>query len=176
MECQECHVRPASLHFTRIINGQKQEFHLCEHCAKEMGDINDMMTGSSAFSIHNLLSGLLNFEQHMGEQTSHAGPKKDLQCGKCGLRYQEFTKIGKFGCDECYKAFESKLDPIFRKVHSGNTTHTGKIPKRTGKSIGVKRKISELKKQLQQLVLEEEFEKAVEVRDEIRALENRRDE
>jgi protein arginine kinase activator len=123
-----------------------------------------------------LLSGLLNFEQPMGEQSSHAGQKKDLQCGKCGLRYQEFTKIGKFGCDECYKAFESKLDPIFRKVHSGNTTHIGKIPKRTGKSIGAKRKISELKKQLQQLVLEEEFEKAVEVRDEIRALENRRDE
>lgn len=176
MECQECHARPATLHFTRVINGEKQEFHLCEQCAKEMGDISDMMTGSGAFSIHNLLSGLLNFDQPLSSGPHSLGELEELKCEKCGLRYREFTKIGKFGCDECYQTFESKLDPILRKVHSGNTTHLGKVPKRTGKSIGVKRKISELKDQLKQLILEEEFEKAAEVRDQIRALENRRDE
>ncbi|WEG12701.1 UvrB/UvrC motif-containing protein [Pullulanibacillus sp. KACC 23026] len=175
MECQECHIRPATLHFTRVINGEKQEFHLCEQCAKEKGDLSDMMVGSGAFSIHNLLSGLLNFDQPMSESNSHASKHEELQCEKCGLRYREFTKIGKFGCDECYQAFESKLDPILRKVHSGNTVHLGKIPKRTGKSIGVKRRIAELKDQLKQLIIEEEFEKAASVRDEIRALENRGD-
>lgn len=176
MECQECHIRPATLHFTRVINGEKQEFHLCEQCAKEKGELSDMMAGSGAFSIHNLLSGLLNFEQPLGESATLHGEQQDLKCKKCGLHYREFTKIGKFGCDECYETFENKLDPILRKVHSGNTTHIGKIPKRAEKTIGLKRKISDLKDHLKQLILEEEFEKAAKVRDEIRTLENRGDE
>ncbi len=176
MECQQCHIRPASLHFTRVINGEKQEFHLCEQCANEMEDLTDMMGGSGAFSIHNLLSGLLNFDPHIGEQNSPSREDIDLQCDKCGLRYREFIKIGKFGCDHCYQAFESKLDPILRKVHSGNTTHTGKVPKRTGKSLGIKRKIAELKEEMKKHVVDEEFEEAARIRDEIKALENRGDE
>ena len=65
-----------------------------------------------------------------------------------------------------------RLDPLLRKIHSGNTTHTGKIPKRTGKNINRKRKVSELKEKLQELIKTEEFEKAAEVRDKIRSLEN----
>lgn len=30
MMCQECGQRPATLHFTKIVNGDKTEFHLCE--------------------------------------------------------------------------------------------------------------------------------------------------
>ena len=33
MVCQECNQRPATLHFTKIVNGEKEEFHLCEKCA-----------------------------------------------------------------------------------------------------------------------------------------------
>lgn len=38
MVCQECGNRPATLHFTKIVNGEKTEFHICEHCAREKGD------------------------------------------------------------------------------------------------------------------------------------------
>ena len=167
MECQECHMRPATLHFTKIINGKKMEVHLCEKCAKEKGEV---MAGSNAFSIHNLLSGFLNFEQ-LSNQRDEEGFPEDLQCPKCGLTYNEFAKIGKFGCSECYDAFRDRLDPILRKVHAGNTVHTGKIPKRTGKNISVKRKIKSLKEELQRLIEKEEFERAAVVRDNIRALE-----
>lgn len=37
MLCQECNKRPATLHFTKIVNGEKTEFHICETCAKEKG-------------------------------------------------------------------------------------------------------------------------------------------
>ena len=59
MQCENCHQRPASIHFTKIINGKKMEYHLCERCAQDQEE----MMGSANFSIHNLLSGLLNFEQ-----------------------------------------------------------------------------------------------------------------
>jgi len=167
MECQECHMRPATLHFTKIVNGKKMEVHLCERCAKEKGEV---MAGSNAFSIHNLLSGFLNFEQLTGQRENDPF-SGDVQCPKCGLTYSEFAKIGKFGCAQCYRAFNHLLDPILRKVHAGNTAHTGKIPKRTGKNISTKRKIQSLKEELQYLIEREEFEKAAVIRDQIRALE-----
>ena len=38
MICQECNKRPATLHFTKIINGEKEQFQLCEQCAQEKGE------------------------------------------------------------------------------------------------------------------------------------------
>lgn len=39
MLCQECNKRPATLHFTKIVNGEKTEFHICESCAREKGEM-----------------------------------------------------------------------------------------------------------------------------------------
>lgn len=168
MECQECHMRPATLHFTKIINGDKVEYHLCEQCAMEKGH---MMAASNTFTIHDLLSGLLNFDQALG--STQEKKVKVLECPKCGLTYSQFKDTGKFGCEECYRTFNEKLDPVFRRVHSGNTSHKGKIPKRAGQDLNEKKRVAQLKEELQRFIQEEEFEKAAEIRDEIRALENR---
>lgn len=59
MNCEECGKRPATLHLTKIVNGEKTEYHICEQCASEKGDV---FTGFHNFSINNLLSGLLKFD------------------------------------------------------------------------------------------------------------------
>ncbi|HEX7065060.1 MAG TPA: UvrB/UvrC motif-containing protein [Bacillales bacterium] len=172
MECQECHMRPATLHFTKIINGQKTEIHICEHCAKEKGDFHP---ASNSFSIHNLLSGLLGFEDPIGESPSESPfqQSSSLRCPECGMTYHQFVNKGKFGCAHCYETFQTKLDPVFRRVHGGNTTHKGKIPKRIGGDIQARREMDELKKALQRHIENEEFEQAAKVRDHIRSLERK---
>ena len=35
MICQECQERPATLHYSKVINGEKTDIHLCEKCADE---------------------------------------------------------------------------------------------------------------------------------------------
>lgn len=92
-------------------------------------------------------------------------------CPKCGMTFQQFRKIGRFGCSECYKTFRSNITPILRKVHSGNTVHAGKIPKRIGGNLHVRRQIDMLKRELESLIHQEEFENAAHVRDQIRSLE-----
>lgn len=165
MICQECGKKPATLHFTKIVNGEKTEFHICESCAREKGE---MIPGTSGgFSIHNLLSGLLDFEPASGgKQTMTAAPR----CESCSLTYSQFRKLGRFGCSECYKFFDERLDPLFKRVH-GNTVHTGKVPTRTGGRIQQKREIDRLKKELVQRVEHEDFEEAARIRDQIKALE-----
>jgi protein arginine kinase activator len=166
MDCQECHQRPASLHLTKIINGKKTEMHLCEKCAKEKGEI---LSGGNSFSINDLLSGLLNIDHSYNDSANSFSQTKPLQCENCGLTYTDFTRIGRFGCGKCYKTFNDKLDPILKRVHSGNTVHAGKIPKRIGGSIHTMRKIKEYKTLMKQAISDEEFEKAAEFRDQIRA-------
>lgn len=168
MQCQECGKRPATLHFTKIVNGEKTEFRICETCAREKGEIIPGTTGG--FSIHNLLSGFLDFNTASHSHNSNAKVPENLCCEECGLTYSQFSKIGRFGCSSCYKYFNDRLDPLFKRVH-GNTVHVGKVPKRAGNHIQVKRKLDELRQKLQERILQEEFEEAAGLRDEIRELE-----
>ncbi len=148
--------------------------HICEQCAKENSD-SYSMNENSGFSIHNLLSGLLNldssFTNSSEAQLFKQQPEQVLRCKKCHMTFSEFRKTGRFGCSECYKTFHSYITPILRKVHSGNTVHAGKIPKRIGGNLHVRRQIETLKKELSELIQQEEFEKAATIRDQIRSLE-----
>lgn len=171
MLCHECNEREATLHFTKILNGEKTEIHLCDTCAREKGEY---IPGSNGFSIHQLLSGLLNFEQPLTNSTTNRQFRKEEdQCKKCGMTYHQFARAGRFGCAQCYQTFSSKLDPILKRVHSGNVAHIGKIPKRIGSGIQIHRQIQNFKHQLQQHIAKEEFEEAAKLRDEIRSLEKK---
>ncbi|MFZ4454362.1 UvrB/UvrC motif-containing protein [Salibacterium aidingense] len=172
MICQECQTRQATLHFTKIINGKKAEMHLCDECARDKGE---QIPGSNSYSIHELLSGLLNVDQISGNnefKTSRAEPEP-LVCDQCGLTYERFAKVGRFGCAHCYKAFDAKLDPILKRVHSGNDRHAGKVPKRTGGTMQVQREIEKLRESLRTSIEQEEFEEAARLRDQIRELEGK---
>ncbi|MFF2890661.1 UvrB/UvrC motif-containing protein [Paenibacillus sp. NPDC057967] len=168
MFCQECGKRPATLHFTKIVNGEKTEFHICESCAREKGE--GIPGTPNSFSIHSLLSGLLDFNSP-GTTTPQSAPQT-VRCEECGLTYAQFSKIGRFGCSSCYSAFADRLDPLLKRVHS-STTHSGKIPKRSGGQIQCKREIEQLRKDMQTYIEQEEFENAAELRDRIRELERK---
>ena len=168
MLCQECGNKPATLHFTKIVNGEKTEFHICESCAREKGE---MLPGSAGgFSIHSLLSGLIDFEAANKGQAGLAKQNQPIRCEKCGMTYAQFSKIGRFGCSSCYKYFDSRLDPLFKRVH-GSVDHVGKVPVRSGGQIQVKRQLDELKRELQYRIVQEEFEEAAALRDQIREIE-----
>src|SRR5690625_305011 len=170
MKCSECKKRPATLHYTQIINGQKTEVQVCEICATKKGYMNNT---EETYSLHDLLTGLFNFSssplEFQKDNIFHS--IDELQCSKCNMTFNDFQRIGKFGCAHCYKTFKVKLDSIFRRVHSGNTKHNGKIPKRQGAHLNTKKEIELYREKLQQLIEQEEFEKAAVVRDQIKKLE-----
>ncbi|SIS61696.1 UvrB/UvrC motif-containing protein [Salimicrobium flavidum] len=170
MQCQRCQERPATVHLTQVINGKKNEVHLCDQCAKEQGYMN---YEEESFSLNDLLSGLFHMEGGKSSELfkENKKPKADLQCPTCGLTYQEFTRSGKFGCATCYETFNERLNPVLKRVHSGNTKHHGKIPKRAGGNLNVRKDIERYKESLHQLIKQEEFEEAAKVRDQIKTLE-----
>lgn len=167
MLCQECQKKPATVHLTKIVNNKKIEKHLCQPCARELEEMT--ISFEPAFSFHHLLTGLLGTE---GSSSTgrEAAPEKDLQCSNCQLTYPQFCQIGRFGCSQCYQIFDSRLTPLFKRIH-GSSIHTGKLPKRVGGAFKIKKQIDELRADLQRKVAAEQFEQAARLRDEIRELE-----
>jgi protein arginine kinase activator len=165
--CEDCGKRPSMVHMTKIINGEKTELRLCELCAKNIDEFIPVVTNS--FSIHQLLSGLLDFEpaSNMKKLTNLS-----MRCDNCGLTYSQFSKLGRFGCSSCYKNFSDRLDPLFKRIH-GSTIHVGKVPKRSGGVMKHKREVETLKKEMMYRIEHEDFEQAAHIRDKIREIERK---
>ncbi len=159
MLCQSCGENNASIHFTKIINGNIEEKHICETCAKKGNEFEFDLP----FSFHDLFAGL------MGTIKESEVERKSEECIECGLTHREFSKTGKFGCVNCFKVFEKEVDSLLKGVH-GHNNHIGKIPIRLNNKIVYKKEIESLKEKLEELISKEEFEKAALVRDEIKLM------
>jgi len=160
MLCNECGKNDATVHVTHIINGKKTENHLCEDCAKK-----NQSLFNSSFSMENLFSAMLN------NAFSGATYLPTKGCSTCGMTYEQFRNIGKFGCGDCIETFKPKLMPVIKNIQ-GYETHQGKIPKRAGGDYKVQKEMEKLRKELKQMIDQEEYEKAAELRDQIRDMES----
>jgi protein arginine kinase activator len=159
MLCDNCGKEPAKIHYKEIKDNQVSEFHLCEKCAMEKGI--KVEHKKQAFSISNILAGM----------TEEVG--SDLgKCQICGLTYNEFRDSGRLGCSGCYEAFKEQLKPLLRRIH-GSNVHIGKSPRLSQGIFEKRREIEELKVELSRSIDSEDFEKAAEIRDRIKDLENR---
>lgn len=170
MLCEQCKKRPATVHYTKVVNDQKTEYHLCEQCAREKGELDFTLGFEPGFSINNLLAGLLD----MGSPSRQVGKRAaDVsQCPKCGLTYTQFRQTGRLGCGECYTAFERQLEPLLRRIQ-GTSNHTGKVPGRQGGTLKLEREIGRLERELEAAVEREEYEKAAVLRDQLKDLRQR---
>lgn len=168
MLCEECRKRPATVHFTKIVNDHRTEAHLCEHCARERGEFS--FSFEPTFSIYNFLGGLLDHEPPFEGATSSI--ELAARCANCGLSYKDFAEVGRLGCSECYEHFSSKLEPLLRRIH-GSTRHAGKAPGRAGGAKRLRGELDRLREELQRSIMREEYEKAAQLRDKIRELERK---
>ena len=167
MLCERCKKNMANVHITKILKGVKQELNLCEKCAKETDEFNlgVNMSLPNGFTFQNVLSGIMDYIN----QPVESGIRDENACLSCGTTYSDFKKSGLLGCSECYKNFNETLTPVIKRVQ-GNLEHIGKIPKKSGKGLMEKKKLIQLKEDLQKAIATEEYEKAASIRDIIREI------
>lgn len=169
MICEKCQRRPAIYHMTRIVDGDTvEQVHLCEQCAAEQGEL--VLPAADPHFLQQFLASL------MGVTGGEAGAGQTAtattaRCPRCGLAYAEFGKTGLLGCPECYDAFSEQLQPLVHRIH-GKGTHAGKLPQRVGGAVLQRRRLDEMRRELAEAVREERFERAAELRDQIRAFES----
>ncbi len=160
MICEKCSKNHATVHLTAIENGVKREAHLCDECARAAG-----VGIKVSFSINDILGNLME-----AKVPKALKELQQIRCPECGLTYAEFKSKARLGCANDYELFKQGLLPLLEKIH-GATQHVGKAPHTVDASIQKENELNRLKRELDQLVKSENFERAAEVRDRIRHLE-----
>ena len=163
MLCDICGKNAATVHLTEIIDDQITELHLCEKCAREKSTQMEQQ-----FGLADLLAGLAEF----------GGPKEEkeggvkIKCANCGMGFEDFKKIGRIGCSDCYATFKRYLAPLLKRIH-GSNQHVGKSPIKATKVTKKKSDLEELRQKLQAAIEREEFEEAARLRDQIKELDKK---
>ena len=158
MMCEKCKERPASVILTKGIMGESVEHHMCEKCAFHSQTLM-IDPNQEPLSIQQFLSQWFGGTDLFQQQQQQRGTKLDrLECPECGLTFQKFLDIGKFGCATCYETFRGRLPQVFGKLHNGHSAHGGKIPVSFNEMYVVKRKIEEIRTKMKEAVEAERFE------------------
>lgn len=161
--CDLCHIHPALLKITQIVNNEKTDLNLCKKCAEEKGFGNPLGSVPSLFGA--VLIGLLS--QEIPQRTRTVSSKK---CQQCGTRKTDFEQTGLLGCGMCYETFKDDLKFILRRIH-GSNKHIGHRPM-SARQTGSLPDIKVLKRKLRSAIQDENFEEAAKLRDLIRDVES----
>ena len=159
LKCDHCD-NEATVHEVTLRGGVRFERHLCEQCARNTG-----LTPQHAASLSELLPKSIAAQ-------AVVAPAAAAVCPACKMTFAEFKQTERVGCPECYKAFESQLAPLLERAHEGGTHHCGKLPA-SMRSEGMPasdraERLGELRRQLEDAVAAEQYERAASIRDEIR--------
>jgi len=163
MLCQDCKKQPATVHLTQIVNNEKVVLSLCKDCAAKRGFHSPL--DNVPFPLAEILSGLIQQQQYKPKKEE----KDNLQCPNCGLTFNDFTHLGRFGCGECYKTFRSRLESIMRKIH-GSSLHKGKLPAADPNQPLPIKEEKRLEEALKKAIECEDFERAADLRDKLKAI------
>tara|TARA_B000000460_G_scaffold151722_1_gene107160 strand:- start:781 stop:1281 length:501 start_codon:yes stop_codon:yes gene_type:complete len=159
--CDNCGSKPATVNLTQIENNEMSSYHLCEDCAAQKGL--EATTEPSS-------SPLPDFLAQIGDEPREE-EDSDNECSFCGLMFAAFRETGRLGCPHCYETFEAHLRRLLRRVHGG-TKHVGKIYLPPDPTVSeIEKQMEALRRRLNRAVEAEDFERAAELRDQIRSLE-----
>src|SRR5215831_12522892 len=165
MICQQCE-KPATFHITELTNGQPQELHLCETCAKTYLTQGDAGSGTVAPTLANVLAKQLQ----IGKAAEELAKLDQRACPVCGITFYEFRNQGRLGCPHDYVCFEKELEPLIANIH-GETVHKGKKPKRGAGGTQQRTELIRMRREMKEAIEQENYERAKELRDEIKKVE-----
>lgn len=156
MLCDRCQSRAATV-FNVTINGNiKNEEHLCEECAAQLGHFQL----APEMNFHKIFPKFFTPLTSLHEEAAKICPN----CGRNGL---ELQKYGKPGCPHCYEFFNEEISTLLTRIH-GSSIHKGKVPKNIRSEMD---ELKTLRQCLQQTIEDENYEEAATIRDKIRSLE-----
>lgn len=163
MKCQRCE-KQATFHITEIAKAEVVEVHLCEECARAYLAAQNEENADDAPS--------MAVEQTKIGQTAEELARLDQKtCPVCGITFYEFRQQGRLGCPHDYVCFETELEPLLLNIHDG-TKHKGKRPKRGSLNTDRQTDLIRLRREMKDSVEREDYERARELRDQIRNIEN----
>lgn len=158
MLCDECRELDASVHLTKLVEGEVTLEHLCASCAAARGIETTVTTPTK-----NVIGEFLHAVQHQASLEK----VDNVRCTFCTMTLKDFRATGRLGCAHCYETFSPSLRELLRRVH-GSAQHVGRKYLPPAPDLMERATtIGELRDRLRRAIANEEFEVAASLRDKI---------
>lgn len=165
MFCENCHQNSATVHLTQIVNGKVEKHHFCEACAAEKG----VNVHGQPMDLGGMLETLKEQLVQMKETSAAGRVSAHAACSGCGTVRAAILKTGRMGCDKCYENFAAEMLPVIVSLQRSDQ-HLGKVPLNAPVRLRNSVELARLRRELDQAVANENYEKAAVLRDQIQAL------
>lgn len=170
MLCERCHAHPATVHMVQVVNGHRKEEHLCSECAEKehVFQKEQSFFGSGFFDSPldhffggSMLGHLL--EDPFGTRTLEDQSGQFIEVSPEKLPENE----------DGYNRFKESIRLSFQKGKNEIPVNEPKA-KEKAEAPAESEELQALRKELKSCVDREDFERACEVRDKIKAIEGKK--
>lgn len=171
MLCERCHAHPATVHMVQVVNGNRKEEHLCSECAEKehVFQKEQSFFGNGFFDspLDHFFGG--SMLGHLLEDPFGARTLED----QGGGQFIEVSPEKLPENEDSYSRFKESIRPLFQKGKNEIPVNEPKT-KEKGDAPAESEELQALRKELKSCVDREDFERACEVRDKIKAIEGKK--
>lgn len=159
MQCEICHLRPATRAATRRVDGETRELYVCDACARTAASpVASSEADGPAREVSDLLFGI-------GFPVPPSKKAQGRTCPGCGLSRGELREKRRFGCPRCYETFEADV-----RTFLSEQIPAGPRSREAPAEALQAREVARLKASLSKAVKEDRYEDASEIAARLRAL------
>jgi protein arginine kinase activator len=157
MKCDSCEEK-ATVFYTQVIEGKLKKFVLCETCAQKKGitNVDDLLMGSDLLGNSPPETKIQDIVAELNQE----------DCSACGFSLDDFRKVGRLGCPDCYQVFSREIVERLPSMHKGGV-HKGYLPEGIAIKQALKSELASLVEKLESAIEDERFEEAARLRDQI---------
>ncbi len=170
MLCERCHAHPATVHMVQVVNGHRKEEHLCSECAEK----EHVFQKEQSFFGHGFFDSPLD---HFfgGSMLGHLleDPFGTRTLEDQGGQFIEVSPEKLPENESSYDRFKEAIRPSFQKGKNEIPVNEPKA-KEKADAPAESEELQVLRKELKSCVDREDFERACEVRDKIKAIEGKK--
>lgn len=170
MLCECCHAHPATVHMVQVVNGHRKEEHLCSECAEK----EHVFQKEQSFFGHGFFDSPLD---HFfgGSMLGHLleDPFGTRTLEDQGGQFIEVSPEKLPENESSYDRFKESIRPSFQKGKNEIPVKEAKEEEKMD-APAESRELQALRKELKSCVDREDFERACEVRDKIKAIEGKK--
>ncbi len=171
--CDACGARPGRVHFVEIRGTEISQSLLCDVCSQEKTGV-PPASAPPAFPPPGFAppppSPFPSFDWNL-VLAGAVTPTGPVPCRSCGHTWENFRKVGRFGCPSCYEHFRPLLADLLRRI-AREVRHHGLRPPdahacRDAFDAHDSTDLPRLRTSLAEAIAREDFEEAARIRDQI---------
>ena len=168
MKCQKCD-KQATYNIAILTGPEPKELHLCEEHAQEYLK---QPAENVVASVASILAQGIAKKMSVSKAVAELQELDQQTCPICGISFHDIRHWGQLGCPHDYDFFDRQIDAFVLNLH-GEHKHTGKVLMRLPVNTEERMLLIKFRRDLDDAVQYEDYERASKLRDKIKEIEKR---